>query len=136
MILTGHEKTVFSAQFSPDGKRILTASNDKTARIWNLETGEVLATLKHDGFVNVAHFSPDGRRAVTTSHGTTKCWPAIEYLALALKYKPRDLTPDERDSYQIGTLRERSRYRQAWEAALVRPHQEMARKLLKLIPTE
>ena len=38
--LKGHERSVSSAAFSPDGKRIVTASWDKTARLWDAETGK------------------------------------------------------------------------------------------------
>ena len=41
-----------SAQFSPDGTRIVTASEDKTARVWDAATGKALATLAgHEGAV-------------------------------------------------------------------------------------
>ena len=36
---------MWSAQFSPDGARIVTASDDKTARVWDAATGKSLATL-------------------------------------------------------------------------------------------
>ena len=57
-----------SAQFSPDGTRIVTASGDKTARVWDAATGKALATLAgHEGSVSSAQFSPDGTRIVTAS---------------------------------------------------------------------
>ena len=34
----------WSAAFSPDGKRIVTASDDKTARLWDAETGKPIAS--------------------------------------------------------------------------------------------
>jgi hypothetical protein len=42
IVLGGHEDSVWSAAFSPDGKRIVTASRDKTARLWDGETGKPL----------------------------------------------------------------------------------------------
>jgi WD40 repeat protein len=48
-MLSGHEGSVFSAEFSPDGTRIVTASADKTARIWDAATGKEIAVLRgHD----------------------------------------------------------------------------------------
>jgi WD40 repeat protein len=59
---------VNSAQFSPDGKRILTASDDKTARLWDAKTGKPIAELTgHEGEVSRAAFSPDGKRILTAS---------------------------------------------------------------------
>ena len=66
--LAGHEGDVSSAQFSPDGARIVTASDDKTARVWDAATGKSLATLAgHESDVWSAQFSPDGARIVTAS---------------------------------------------------------------------
>ena len=66
--LLGHTLLVWSAAFSPDGSRIVTASEDKTARVWDANTGAVLATLSgHSGPVLSAAFSPDGSRVVTAS---------------------------------------------------------------------
>ncbi|MGD0480411.1 MAG: hypothetical protein ABSA42_09590 [Terracidiphilus sp.] len=69
---------VYSAAFSPDGKRVVTASWDKTARIWDVESGRLLATLSgHTNLVVDAEFSPDGRRIVTASaDGTAKVYIA------------------------------------------------------------
>jgi len=66
---------VFTANFSPDGTKIVTASYDSTARVWDVETGKELHTLKHvpghSAGVNTAVFSPDGKKIVTAgSDGT------------------------------------------------------------------
>ena len=59
-----------NAAFSPDGTRVVTASGDKTARVWNAATGKAIAVVSgHDSPVNSAAFSPDGARVVTASKG-------------------------------------------------------------------
>lgn len=64
-----HEGKINSVRFSPDGRRVVTASNDKTVRIWNVESGSMLnAPGLHDGLVMHAEFSPDGEKIVTSSY--------------------------------------------------------------------
>ena len=68
-----------SAAFSPDGQRIVTASADKTARVWDAATGKPIGEpLKgHEGAVKSAAFSPDGKRIVTASlDKTARIWDA------------------------------------------------------------
>ena len=74
--LIGHTASVSSARFSPDGKTIVTASNDNTARIWDADSGELLHTLTgHTAAVDSANFSPDGRIIVTASNdNTARIW--------------------------------------------------------------
>jgi CHAT domain/WD domain, G-beta repeat len=60
--------------FSPDGRRLATASQDKTARIWEVSSGKQLHTLTHTGGVQCVAFSPDGRRLATTTGKTTRIW--------------------------------------------------------------
>jgi WD40 repeat protein len=78
LVLSGHAGAVNSAAFSPDGTRIVTASADKTARIWDAATGKQLAVLRgHQGAVNSAAFSPDGKHIVTASADkTVRIWDA------------------------------------------------------------
>ena len=72
----------------PDGTRIVTASFDKTARIWDATTGAQLAVLRgHDSGVNGAMYSPDGTRIVTASDDkTARIWvsPHVDASFLSL----------------------------------------------------
>ena len=59
IILSGHGVNVLSAMFSPDGRRVLTASNDNDARIWDAVTGKpVLVLTGHTNGIASAAFSP------------------------------------------------------------------------------
>ena len=64
-----------SASYSADGTRIVTASDDKTARVWDAKTGDQLASLKLTGWANSAESNSDGTRVVTASEGkVVKVW--------------------------------------------------------------
>jgi len=69
---------VVHVAFSPDGTRIVTASWDKTARVWDALTGKpVTSPLEHQAAVSSAVFSPDGTRVVTASDDkTARVWDA------------------------------------------------------------
>jgi hypothetical protein len=67
---------VLSAAFSPDGTRVVTASGDKTVRVWDAATSKPLAPpFVHQGRVRSTAFSPDGTRVVTASADkTARIW--------------------------------------------------------------
>lgn len=78
-ILRGHSGWVNYATFSPDGKYIVSASNDSTIRIWDTTNGnQVNKPLRvPDGFIQTVSFSPDGKRIVSASwDNTIRIWNA------------------------------------------------------------
>ncbi len=79
VLVLQHDDLVNNIIYSPDGKRIATASADKTAKIWDAKTGELLLTLKgHTDEVWGLSYSPDGKRIATSSSDkTAKIWDAI-----------------------------------------------------------
>jgi len=67
-LLHGHTDVVFGLAFSPDGRRLISASADKTAIIWNLTARVAEHTLAgHREFIFAVGFTPDSARVVTGS---------------------------------------------------------------------
>ncbi len=64
--------------FSPDGRTVLTASWDRTARLWDAATGRPIGQpMTHDDWVSSVAFSPDGRTILTGSYDrTARLWDA------------------------------------------------------------
>src|SRR5262249_48694085 len=69
-VLKGHDNPIVSARFSPDGRKVATASMDGTARVWDTATGKQLLRLEAPtcGF-SFAALSPDGTRRLTAHTG-------------------------------------------------------------------
>jgi WD40 repeat protein/outer membrane biosynthesis protein TonB len=78
--------SITSVNFSRDGRRVVTAGSDKTARVWDVETGKtepIVELSGHHGDVSSAVFSDDGRLVLTAStDGTARVWDAETGLTL------------------------------------------------------
>jgi WD40 repeat protein len=114
LTLPPQEGLVRSAAFSPDGKLVLTASNT-AAHIWDAGTGKEIVTLKEPDYaIGSARFSPDGKWVLammgygsdkvppTMPQWKARLWP-VDLLSAAQARKPRDLTPEERKQFKIGS---------------------------------
>jgi WD40 repeat protein len=79
--LGGHANWLTSVACRPDGKRLATASADRTVKVWDATTGQELLTFKgHQGWVDTIAFSPDGHWGVSggggSGSGELRVWDA------------------------------------------------------------
>jgi WD40 repeat protein len=74
--LIGHSDWIRSLAFTPDGKTILSSSNDRTVRLWDLETGRLLHLLTgHRDRVKCVGISPASQRMLSCSaDGQVRSW--------------------------------------------------------------
>jgi WD40 repeat protein len=106
-----HRNSIGAAAFSPDGKTLLTASIDSTARLWSVPEGRPLGQpLLHQAAVHIAGFAPDGRRFATAQEGgLVRLWappqpdPHDYQLGLDGQISRVRLSPDGRYLVPAGT---------------------------------
>lgn len=78
IVIKGHTGAVRSVAFNSDGNRLVSASDDKTLKLWNIANQKFIATLKgHSNWVRSGQFAPDGRLLASGSDDkTVKIWDA------------------------------------------------------------
>ena len=68
------DRSTDGVDFSPDSTRLVSASNNCTATIWDIATRERVQTLDHGDSVRAAKYSPQGDRIATATHGSVRVW--------------------------------------------------------------
>ena len=104
-------------QFSPDSNTVLTASEDKTARLWDAASARQLQVLRgHENEVWDVQFSPDGKTMATASDDKTArlwlCWvcrPVDEIAAELTDTIARELSEEEQRRFGLKDIRSFSR---------------------------
>jgi WD40 repeat protein len=104
-----HPDWTFSARFNRAGDRLLTASRDGVARLWDWRAGKLLVAYRHADEIPLAEFLPDERFLVTVSYdGTLRLWgtatgePVAPPVPLGGKGLTLDVTPDGRFAVASG----------------------------------
>ncbi|MEW5803389.1 MAG: WD40 repeat domain-containing protein [bacterium] len=125
-----HESIVTSAHFSPDGRWVVTASWDNTARVWDASTGKpVSEPMPHEGGIYSARFSSDGRWVVTASSDkTARVWDAASGKAVSEPMRHEDSVKSacfSPDGHWVVTASDNTA--RVWDAASGNPASEPMR---------
>jgi len=105
--IAGHETPVWSLRVTPGGKRAVSGDMGGVLKLWNLDTGEQIASVEgHSSHVSDIDLSHDGRYVVTSSHDqTVKIWDAesLAPIATMMTLGPDDYVLALDDSYYMAS---------------------------------
>ncbi len=107
--IRAHGERLSTVSFSPDGSQVVSASDDRTAKIWSARSGEQQGELNHPDRVISAVFSPDGQRIATGgADGLARIWnlgagqPLIELRGHTGAVNRVSFTPDAKQVVSAG----------------------------------
>ena len=81
-------KDINGVDFSPDSTRLISASDNGTATIWDISTRRRVHTLRHGDWVTAAKYSPQGNRIATASENSVRVWDSNDGRLLMVKVTP------------------------------------------------
>ena len=74
MVFKGHTANVYDVAVTRDGSRIVSGSDDKTVRVWDVASGKEVFTLQHDAHVHPVALTPDGAHVISLCGGSMSVW--------------------------------------------------------------
>ena len=89
---------VYGVDFSPDSTRLVAATDNATAMVWDLATGKQVQTLDHQNYVMAAKYSPRGDRIATVSFESVRVWDSNDGCLLV------DIDAEENSYFTNGLL--------------------------------
>jgi CHAT domain/WD domain, G-beta repeat len=106
-VLEGHHAPVYGLCVTPDGKRLVSVSGDRTLRVWDLTSGTCTKTLRVDAELVGLAVTPDGTRAVSGSNGLRSFVWDLEHTKLHIELVRGNVVQSERaDAIVIPTFRD------------------------------
>lgn len=125
---TQHPYSVYDVAFSPNGKTIVTAHADGTAKLWNLSTKNVVPLKGHQDSVWKVSFNPNGQRIATLGRDNTmRIWDLSGRQLSTIRWEPQSffihnliLTPDWQnliavDYYDVNLLNFKTKSLSQWK---------------------